>query len=62
LSSSGILWSEFFAVSATWCLEFNNDVLVLGDLFIEGIISEYEDALINFDLCGDILDGADDHC
>jgi hypothetical protein len=61
LSSSGILWSEFFAVTAPWCIEFNKHVLVLGDLFIEGIISEYEDALINFNLYGNILDGTNDH-
>ena len=44
-----------------WCIEFNKQVFVLGELLIEGVISENEDALINFDRWGDILDGADDH-
>jgi len=62
LSSSGILWSEFFAVTAPWCIEFYKQVLVLGEFRIEVIIGEYEDSLFNLDISGDVLDGADDHC
>jgi len=48
LGSSFVLWSEFFAVTAPWSVEFNENVLVFLDFIVEVIVSENENSIIGF--------------
>jgi len=47
-SSCFILWSELFAVTTPWCVEFNKYMFVLLDFIVEVIVSENENSIIGF--------------
>lgn len=47
LSSSGVLWGEFLAVTTPWCVEFNEKVIVLSDNLIKVGVSQDDDTFIH---------------
>jgi hypothetical protein len=50
--SSLILWGKLLAVTAPWCVEFDEKELVLGELFIEVCVGEDQNTVIEIDGAG----------
>lgn len=47
--SSTVFWCKLFAVTAPWSIKFNEEELVVLELFIKVFISEYEDSIFLLD-------------
>lgn len=46
LGSLLVFWSKFFAVTAPWCIEFNEKELVFLDFIVEVVVGKNENSVI----------------
>jgi len=60
--SSAVFWCKLFAVTAPWSIEFNEEELVVFELFIEVFISEYEDSIFLLDFVGEDTTECSNEC